>query len=591
MLQSKLLLSTLRDTPGEAEAASHRLLLRAGFIRQTAAGIYSYLPLGRKVLRKAEQIIREEMEKAGAQEVLLPALQPTELWRESGRYDAYGPELMRMRDRHDREFALGPTHEEVVTSLVRDEVSSYRRLPLTVYQIQTKFRDERRPRFGLLRGREFLMKDAYSFDTTQEGLDHSYQTMFEAYNRIFSRLGLTFRPVEADAGTIGGDGGTHEFMALASIGEDTIASCTCCGYAANLEKAEPGRKSANDAEPGRLFGNDSSHKDEPAPAALASEPEKIHTPGVRTIGQLTAFLELPPSQILKTVLFEADGSIVAVVVRGDHEINELKVKNFLGADSISLAEADEVMMTTGAPVGFAGPLGLDIPVYADHDAAAVTDGIAGANEEDFHIRGVHAGRHLRAAVVGDFRNAQAGDLCPKCREGALLFHRGIEMGQVFKLGTKYSEKLGATFLDADGKTHPMIMGCYGIGVSRLLSAAVEQSHDENGIVWPAALAPFHVHVIPVSVKDEVQMALAHKLRLRLEEAGAEVLVDDRDERPGVKFKDADLIGIPARIVVGRDAADGRVEFVRRGSADKASLAAEEAAQRVLEMVQALRTGS
>ncbi|MGU3470929.1 proline--tRNA ligase [Paenibacillus sp. D51F] len=590
MLQSKLLLSTLRDTPGEAEAASHRLLLRAGFIRQTAAGIYSYLPLGRKVLRKAEQIIREEMEKAGAQEVLLPALQPAELWRESGRYDAYGPELMRMRDRHDREFALGPTHEEVVTSLVRDEVSSYRRLPLTVYQIQTKFRDERRPRFGLLRGREFLMKDAYSFDTTQEGLDHSYQMMFEAYNRIFSRLGLNFRPVEADAGTIGGDGGTHEFMALASIGEDTIASCTCCGYAANLEKAEAGRIFANDARSGRLFGNNSP-ADEPAPASPASEPAKIHTPGVRTIGQLTAFLELPSSQILKTVLFEADGSIVAVVVRGDHEINELKVKNFLGADSVSLAEAGAVMKATGAPAGFAGPVGLDIPVYVDHDAAAVTDGVAGANEEDFHIRGVHAGNHLGAAVVGDFRNALVGDLCPKCQEGTLAFHRGIEIGQVFKLGTKYSEKLGAAFLDAEGKTHPMIMGCYGIGVSRLLSAAVEQSHDENGIVWPAALAPFHVHVIPVSVKDDVQMALADKLRLQLEQAGAEVLVDDRDERPGVKFKDADLIGIPARIVVGRDAADGKVEFVRRGSADKASLTAEEAARQVLEMVQALRTGS
>jgi prolyl-tRNA synthetase len=573
MLQSKLLLSTLRETPGEAETASHRLLLRAGFIRQTAAGIYSYLPLGRKVLRKAEEIIREEMERAGAQEILMPALQPAELWRESGRFDDYGPELMRLRDRHDREFALGPTHEEVVTSLVRDEISSYRRLPVTVYQIQTKFRDERRPRFGLLRGREFLMKDAYSFDATLEGLNHSYQTMFEAYNRIFTRLGLNFRPVEADAGTIGGEGGTHEFMALASVGEDTIASCTCCEYAANLEKAEAGRKASNH-KPGDA---------EIAPAA-APAPEKVFTPGVRTIEQLTSFLGVPATRILKTVLFEADDRIVAVVVRGDHEINELKVKHFLGARSISLAPADAVLEATGAPVGFAGPVGLDFPVCFDYDAASVTDGIAGANEADHHIVGLHAAQHVPNARIGDFRNASEGDRCPRCGEGSLEFNRGIEIGQVFKLGTKYSDKLGAAFLDAEGKAHPMIMGCYGIGVSRLLSAAVEQSHDENGIIWPAALAPFHVHLIPVSSKDEQQMTLAEKLRLQLEEAGAEVLLDDRDERPGVKFKDADLIGVPARIVIGRDASDGKVEFLLRSSIAKETITAEEAAARVLEMI-------
>ncbi|CAM4291544.1 proline--tRNA ligase [Paenibacillus endophyticus] len=564
MRQSQLLMPTLRESPSEAEAASHQWMLRAGLIRQLAAGIYTYLPLGRRVLRKLEQIVREEMDLAGAQEVLMPAMQPAELWKESGRYEVYGPELMRLRDRHDREFTLGPTHEEVITSLVRGEVSSYRQLPLTLYQIQTKFRDEKRPRYGLLRGREFLMKDAYSFDADWEGLHRSYTSMYEAYHRIFTRCGLYFRSVEADAGSIGGEGGTHEFMALADIGEDTIAVCDSCSYAANLEKAEYGGKEQAASE-------ESSVRDE-----HEAELVRHHTPNIKTIEQLSQAFELEAAAFIKTLIYAVDGKPVAVVVRGDHEVNEIKVKNKLSAAHVELADQTTAERVTGAPTGFAGPIGLQIPILVDDAVLAMESGIAGANEADYHLGNVKPLIHLSQAAAGDFRNAEAGDHCPRCEEGRLAFHRGIEVGHVFKLGTKYSEALHATYLNASGREQPFIMGCYGIGVSRLLSAVLEQHSDNNGIIWPRAIAPYQVHVVPVSVKDTVQMDLAAHITSRLSEAGVEVLMDDRDERPGVKFKDSDLIGIPLRIVIGKQAAEGIVELKTRKTGEVQQLGLEEA---------------
>lgn len=566
MRQSTFLAPTLREAPAEAEAISHKLMLRAGFIRQLAAGVYTYLPLGWRVLRKVEQIVREEMDRTGAQELLMPAMQPAELWQESGRYQVYGPELIRFHDRHEREFALGPTHEEVITTLVRNEVRTYRKLPMNLYQIQTKFRDERRPRFGLLRGREFLMKDAYSFDMDWEGLDKTYWSMYDAYSRIFTRCGLDFRPVEADAGAIGGEGGTHEFMALADIGEDMIATCTHCEYAANLEKAAAASGTVEYRE------------------VAAGEHEKFHTPGIRTIEQLTQSLGVKAEELIKTLIYVADGQPVAVVVRGDHDVNEIKVKNFLDATDLELADAETATRVTGAPVGFAGPVGLSgIPVLVDREVASMPSGIVGANEKDYHIRNVRPGVDFPFEQTGDFRNVIEGDQCPRC-EGKLKFYRGIEVGHVFKLGTKYSEKLDATFLDTNGKEQTMIMGCYGIGVSRVLSAIVEQSHDENGIIWPVSIAPFHVHLIPVSVKDEAQMNLAEEVYDRLRAGGIEVLFDDRDERPGVKFKDADLIGIPVRVTIGKHAVDGRVEFKLRHGQESLDLTAEEAVQQIMQMV-------
>ncbi|GAX90560.1 proline--tRNA ligase [Effusibacillus lacus] len=565
MRQSTYLLPTLREAPAEAETISHRLMLRAGFIRQLAAGIYTYLPLGWRVLRKVESIVREEMDRAGAQEILMPAMQPAELWQESGRYQVYGPELIRLHDRHEREFALGPTHEEVVTTLVRNEIRSYRKLPINLYQIQTKFRDERRPRFGLLRGREFLMKDAYSFDLDWEGLDKSYWAMYDAYTRIFTRCGLNFRAVEADAGAIGGEGGTHEFMALADIGEDTIATCTQCEYAANLEKAEAGPGVSEYRE------------------VAVGEHEKFHTPNIRTIEQLTESLGVSADRFIKTLIYLADGQPVAVLVRGDHDANEVKVKNYLGATNVELADPETTRQVTGAPVGFAGPVGLKIPVLVDREVASMQAGIAGANEQDYHLRNVRPGRDFPVEKTGDFRNVLEGDRCPRC-SGTLKFYRGIEVGHVFKLGTKYSEKLGAKYLDANGKEQVMIMGCYGIGVSRVLSAIVEQSHDDNGMIWPVAVAPFHVHLIPVSVKDEAQIKVAEELYDRLRQTGVEVLMDDRDERPGVKFKDSDLTGIPIRLTVGKGAGEGRVEYKERAQSESMDLSIEEAMDRIVKLV-------
>lgn len=567
MRQSTLLLNTLRESPSEAEVISHQLMLRGGFIRQLAAGIYHYLPLGRRVLRKVEQIVREEMDQSGAQEILMPAMQPTELWRESGRYSVYGPELIRLRDRHEREFALGPTHEEVVTALVRNEISSYRRLPVTVYQIQTKFRDERRPRFGLLRGREFLMKDAYSFDCDWSGLDQSYRKMYEAYHRTFSRVGLNFRAVEADAGAIGGEGETHEFMALTDIGEDTVVTCSCCDYTANLEKAMS-----------RISGSSQVH------SSTDIVKEKISTPNVRTIEELVAFLKVEHKDLVKTMIYLTDGKVVAVLVRGDHEVNEVKVKNYLGAEHIEIAGDEAISRSLGVPVGFIGPIGLQITILVDASVAEMSSAIVGANESDFHYRNVTPNKDFSTEHVGDFRNVYEGEGCPRCEQGTLQFYRGIEIGHVFKLGTKYSDKLGATYLDSSGQEKPMVMGCYGIGVSRILSAVVEQNHDEQGIIWPMSIAPFHVHVVPISAKDEIQMSTADKLYKLLSSQGVDVLIDDREERAGVKFKDSDLIGIPMRIVVGRDAAQGMVEFVERETGIKTLMEMDEAIQRCLECI-------
>jgi len=529
MRYSKLLLPTLKEVPAEAETVSHQLLLRAGMIRKLASGIYDYLPLGLRVLRKVEAIVREEMNRAGAQEVLLPAVQPAELWQESGRWQVYGKELLRFRDRHERDYCFGPTHEEVITDLVRRDVHSYRQLPLNLYQIQTKFRDEIRPRFGLIRGREFIMKDGYSFDVDEAAADQTYQAMYDAYRRIFQRCGLRFKSVEADSGPIGGSF-SHEFMVLAETGEDVVVSCTVCAYAANLEKAE--------VVPAPGTGRE-------APAPLT----KVQTPGVRTVTEVAAFLKIAPDRVLKTLLYETDRGVVAVLLRGDHEVNDVKLKNLLRVNELALAGEAVVHRETGAAVGFAGPLGLQVPIYADQSLIGLTNLAAGANEDDHHYTGVNLDRDVKVQQYADLRQITAADPCPRCG-AALEFLRGIEVGHVFKLGYKYSQAMQATFLDANGQERPMYMGCYGIGVSRIVAAAIEQNHDSDGIIFPVPLAPFHVLLIPIALQDEQTMAAAQTLYEDLTAAGLEVLFDDRDERPGVKFKDGDLLGIPFRVVLG-----------------------------------------
>lgn len=546
--QSQMLIPTLREVPSDAEIASHKLLLRAGMARQLASGIYTYLPLALRTLQKIQAIVREEMNRAGGQELLMPAMQPAELWHQTGRWDVYGPELVRLKDRHDRSFALGPTHEEVITSLVRDEINSYKKLPINLYQIQTKFRDEVRPRFGLIRSREFIMKDAYSFDTTQEGLDKNFQAMYDAYTRIFTRVGLNFRAVEADAGAIGGKG-TYEFMALCDIGDDTIAYSENGDYAANLEKAEVVYKPA--AKP---------KGDTPAV-------EKVHTPDVKTIEQLTQALDVEASRIIKSLVYRVDEKLVMVLVRGDHEINEVKLKNLYDATHVGLASEQDILAAIGTPVGFVGPVGVDqekLEIIADNFVQDVADGVAGANEKDYHLVHVQAGRDFTVSRYADLRNIMEGDECPR-GGGLIKFARGVEVGHVFKLGTKYSTAIGATYLDENGRSQPMIMGCYGIGVSRTLAAAIEQNNDEHGIIWPVSIAPFHVHVIPVNAKVEAQRLISEEITEALEAAGVEVLYDDRPERAGVKFKDADLIGLPLRITVSDKASEeGLVEVrVRR----------------------------
>ncbi|NOU72019.1 proline--tRNA ligase [Paenibacillus sp. LMG 31458] len=545
MRQQRLLNPTLRDVPGDAEAASHRLMLRAGLIRQLSSGIYSYLPLGLKALQNIQQIVREEMDAAGAQEMLMPALHPSELWKASGRWDVYGPELMRLEDRNGREFALGATHEEVITTIVKDEIHSYKKLPVTLYQIQTKYRDERRPRFGLLRGREFLMKDAYSFDRAVSGLDVSYQSMYNAYVKIFTRCGLQFRAVEADSGAIGGTD-THEFMALADVGEDTIVHCTACQYAANIEKAIgtlPEQRKSDTILP-------------------AYQPVKVHTPQVTSIKQLSQFLQIDANQIIKSVALQVDGAPVIVLLRGDYELNEIKLKQALGAAQVSMLSEDDIEKL-GSIAGFIGPTGLqNVRIIADSSIRGLKNAVVGANEPDFHLVHVEVERDLGAITYYDVRNVAQGELCTHCGH-ELSFAKGIELGHVFKLGTKYSSTLGATFSDENGVSEPIIMGCYGIGVSRVLAAIIEQNYDERGIIWPESITPFSIHLLTVHVQDEVQMKLSEEIYTTLIRAGYSVLWDDRDERPGVKFNDSDLLGFPLRITVGKKANERVVECKER----------------------------
>ncbi len=529
MLFSRMLIPTLKETPAEAEAISHKLLLRAGMIRKVASGIYNYLPLGRRVLAKVERIVREEMDRAGAQEVLMPAVQPAELWQESGRWGVYGKELLRFLDRHERDYCFGPTHEEVITDLVRREVHSYRQLPLNLYQIQTKFRDEIRPRFGLIRSREFIMKDAYSFHKGETGAEACYQAMYYAYKRIFERCGLKFKVVEADSGPIGGSY-SHEFMVLADTGEDLLASCDACDYAANLEKAEVILE-AGEAGP------------------QVGDHEAMATPGVRTVEEVAAFLKIAPKDIVKTLIYETENGPLAILIRGDHEVNEVKVKNLLGVTDLTLAGLIRVQELTGAEAGFAGPVGLEIPIYADQAVVRMNAMVTGANRNQHHLLRVHPKRDFKIAKVADLRNVTDQDPCPRCR-GKLTFLRGIEVGHIFKLGHKYSKALKAVYLDQDGAEQFIYMGCYGIGVSRIVAAAIEQGHDANGIIFPMALAPVQVELIPISLTDAAVKDTVFKLHDELEAAGIEVLMDDRDERPGVKFKDCDLLGLPLRVVIG-----------------------------------------
>ncbi len=551
MKTSQLLIPTLREDPAEAETISHRLMLRAGLIRKVAAGIYTYLPLGLRVIRKVEQIIREEMNRAGAQEVLMPMASPAELWKETGRWDFYGKELLRFKDRHERDFCLGPTHEEVITDLFRREVNSYRQLPLNFYQIQTKFRDEIRPRFGLMRGREFLMKDAYSFDRDEAGARLNYQKMYDAYHRIFTRCGLTFRAVEADTGLIGGTS-SHEFMVLADTGEETIVYSDEGTFAANVERAEVLPPEKADTEDMR-------------------ELKTVSTPNCRTIEEVTALLKIPAHRLVKTLLYSMGKDTVAVLVRGDHTVNEIKLKKVLGVSEIELAGPVTVEHITGAAVGFAGPIGLTgLRIFADHAIPVLRNAVVGGNRLDTHYVDANWGRDFSADEVLDLRNAQAGDPSPR-KDGLLKVTKGIEVGHVFMLGTKYSEAMKATFLDPQGKECFAVMGCYGIGVGRTAASSIEQNHDDRGIIWPYPIAPFHVHLIPVSQSDKTAQATA-SLYDDLCRAGFDVLWDDREERAGVKFNDADLIGAPFQVIVGdKGLADGVVEVKVRKTGEKSRL--------------------
>ena len=534
MLWSKILIPTLKEDPADAEVVSHKLLVRAGFIRQVSRGVYDYFPLALRVIRKIEQIVREEMNRAGAQELLMPITAPAELWQESGRWEMYGKELLRFKDRNERDFCLGPTHEEIVTDLVRRSVRSYRELPFNLFQIQTKFRDEPRPRFGLMRGREFIMKDAYSFHTDVEDCRREYDNMYQTYKRIFSRCGLRFRPVEADTGTIGGSQ-SHEFQVLAESGEDAIVSCNTCDYAANMEKAEV--KSA------RPTGRDI--------AEVSPKLEKVSTPGKKSVAEVAEYLKLPSEKFIKTLVYRTDsGEFVAVLARGDHEVNELKLKTVLGCREIALADEASVASAIGVAPGFLGPIGLKLRVLADLSVHGMRAAVTGANEPNAHFINVDQERDFTPTVFADLRLAIAGDPCPRCEHGRLEAHRGIEVGQVFYLGTKYSVAMGATYLDAEGRERPIEMGCYGIGVSRLVAAAIEQNHDANGIIWPFSVAPFQVLLLPINYKDQSIREATDNLYGELQKHGVEVLLDDRDERPGVKFKDADLVGIPLRVTIG-----------------------------------------
>jgi prolyl-tRNA synthetase len=569
---SKTLVPTLKEAPAEAEIPSHILLVRGGYLRKVAAGIYSFLPLGIRVVQKIAGIIRQEMNRAGASEVFLPAIIPAELWKESGRWDVYGDQLLRLKDRKKGEFVVGPTHEEVIVDLVRGDVKSYRQLPINLYQVQTKFRDELRPRAGLMRCREFIMKDAYSFHAEADDAKREYQNMYDTYSRIFARCGLAFRAVEADTGAIGGSM-SHEFQVLAETGEDALVACEQCNYAANVEQANIAPLT------------------EGAPDKGTAAIETVATPGRRTIEEVGTFLNVAPQMLAKTLIFLADGKPVAVLVRGDRSVNEIKLKSALAVSEVVMAGDRAVEDATHAPVGFAGPVGLKIPIYCDQEVAQMASMVVGGNAVDAHHRNVVLGRDFQATAIGDYRQAEAGDTCPRCKKGVFKLFRGIEVGHVFYLGTKYSAPMGCTFLGPDGREAPMIMGCYGIGVTRIVAAAIEQHHDQDGIRWPVPLAPFEVSLLSLQANDDAVRTACDDLYTALETAGIEVLYDDRDERPGSKFKDADLIGMPYRVAIGKKGlAEGVVEIKARAGTEVLKIPLTEAVAWLRERIVAERAG-
>jgi prolyl-tRNA synthetase len=566
---SQFFIPTLKEVPAEAEIISHQVMLRAGMIRKLSAGIYSYLPYGLMALKKVENIVREEMNRAGAIELLLPSVQPGELWMESGRWNFYGPELLRFRDRHNRESCLGPTHEEVITDIVRREIHSYKQLPITLYQIQTKFRDEIRPRFGIMRAREFIMKDAYSFDIDEQGCNRSYEKMYGAYEAIFRRCGLRFRAVEADTGPIGGSF-SHEFMVLSDTGEDDIVSCQSCAYASNLEKAEVVEQE----------GHSSAFEEE-------REFQIVDTPDMKTIDEITNFLSVGPEHVVKTLIYQTESEPVALLVRGDHALNETKARNALNAEELSMASPDTVLEATGAPLGFAGAVGLKVKILADFAIKGMKNMVMGANQEDRHVCNVNEGRDFRVDQYADLRMITPFDPCPRCG-GNLQFGKGIEVGHVFKLGVKYSKALKANFLDKNGREAPIIMGCYGIGIGRTVAAAIEQCHDDNGIIFPISISPFEVTILPLELHEAQVTEVAERLYRQLSDEGLSVFLDDRDERPGFKFKDADLLGTPVRVTVStRTVQRDSVEIKLRSSPEFDLIPAREAPKAVREAVQSL----
>ena len=570
MRYSKYFIPTHKEAPSDAEVISHQLMIRAGMIRKLTSGVYTYLPLCLRSIRKVEDIIREEMNRAGAIEILMPAVQPGELWQESGRWEHYGRELLRFKDRHDREACFAPTHEEVITDLIRKEIHSYKQMPINLYQIQTKFRDEIRPRFGIMRGREFIMKDAYSFDVDEEGANHSYEAMYNAYTRIFERCGLKFRAVEADTGTIGGSY-SHEFMVLAETGEDQIINCTACDYAANLERAEVKQSQTP-----------------PGSEVMELNPIiEVDTPGIKTVEDVTAFLSISPSQLIKSLIFVVDGEEIAVLIRGDHELNEAKLRSLLGAQTVELASERVVEEITGAPIGFAGPVGLNVKIVADHALKGMGNFVTGGNREDLHLRNVNMKRDFEVDLFGDLRVITPHDSCPRCGK-KIEFGRGIEVGHIFKLGTKYSEALKAVFLNRQGKEAPIIMGCYGIGVGRTIAAAIEQNHDKDGIIFPTPIAPFEVTILPLQMHDTGVVKTAEEIYTELLDIKVDALLDDRDERAGVKFNDADLLGIPIRVTVGvKGIKGGQVEIKLRSDAESFFVPINNAASSIKEKVEAL----
>ena len=571
MRYSKYFIPTQKEVPSEAEIISHQLMLRAGLIRKLTAGIYNYLPAGLRSIRKVEKIVREEMNRAGAIEILMSAVQPAELWLESGRWEYYGRELLRFKDRHNHDACLAPTHEEVITDLVRKEIQSYKQMPINFYQIQTKFRDEIRPRFGVMRCREFIMKDAYSFDADERGAEKSYELMYEVYCNIFRRCGLKFRAVEADTGSIGGSF-SHEFMVLADTGEDQIINCTKCRYAANLEKAEVNWQPSETRHSG-------DEKMKPV--------EAVDTPDVKTVEEVTGFLSISPEQLIKTLIFRLNGDVVAALVRGDHEINETKLRGLLGREQVELADSQLVTEITGAPMGFAGPTGLKLKIVADHAVKEMKNFVTGGNKRDLHLRNVNLERDFNVDLFGDLRTITPDDVCPRCGS-AISFGRGIEVGHIFKLGTKYSKKMGALFLDEQGAERPIVMGCYGIGIARTVAAAIEQNHDDEGIIFPIPIAPFEVVILPLQMHETEVTEGAEQIYEDLSKEGVDVLIDDRDIRAGIKFKDADLLGSPVQVTVGiRNLKKGLIEMKIRSESDSSLIPFKEASKIIKDKVKEL----